>query len=66
LKSITGVFDLIILDEEQFATEKNCDNMLKNKLKGRIISMTGTPSTRSDKEDIYQVRRKTPSFRWGM
>jgi superfamily II DNA or RNA helicase len=53
LKNVTGNFDLIVLDEEQFATEKNCDNILKNKLKGRIISMTGTPSTRSDKEDLY-------------
>jgi superfamily II DNA or RNA helicase len=53
LKNITGKFDLIVLDEEQFATEKNCNNILTNKLKGRIISMTGTPSTRSDKEDLY-------------
>lgn len=57
LKKITGYFDLIILDEEQFATAKNCENIIKGKLKGRIISMTGTPSTRSDKEELYHQMR---------
>ena len=52
LKKAQGKYDLIVLDEEQFATEINCIPLIKNKLKGKKISMTGTPSTRSDKEEI--------------
>ena len=52
LKKCEGPYDLIVLDEEQFATEKNCVQFLNRKLKGRKISMTGTPSNRSDKEAI--------------
>jgi superfamily II DNA or RNA helicase len=53
LKKETGQYDLIILDEEQYATDKNCNNFFNYSLKGKIVSMTGTPSTRTDKEEIY-------------
>ena len=53
LKKINGYFDLIVLDEEQFITEKNCEPLLNKKLQGLIISMTGTPTTRADKQELY-------------
>ena len=52
LKKAQGKYDLIVLDEEQFATEINCAQLIKNKLKGKKISMTGTPSTRADKDEV--------------
>lgn len=57
LKKHTGKYDLIVLDEEQFATEANCTTILNCNLKGRIVAMTGTPSTREDKEDLYRAMR---------
>jgi superfamily II DNA or RNA helicase len=53
-KSI-GYFDIIILDEEQFATENNMQNLLNGMLKSEhIISMTGTASKHDHKKDIYK------------
>ena len=40
------------MDEEQFATEINCAQLIKNKLKGKKISMTGMPSTKADKDEV--------------
>jgi len=62
LKNHTGKYDLIVLDEEQFATEANCHQILKSALKGRIITMTGTPSTREDKNDLYRAMRMQVAY----
>lgn len=54
LKKIEGQYDLIVLDEEQFATHNNCQTLFLKKLSGRIVAMTGTPSSRKDKDELYQ------------
>lgn len=51
----TGEYDLIILDEEQKITENNSVTLLDNTLRGRILSMTGTPTKSSEKKDIYDA-----------
>ena len=53
LNKITGVYDLIVLDEEQFATENNIENLLNGSLKGRILSMTGVPTKHIEKLYLY-------------
>ena len=53
LKNIRGSYDLIILDEEQNVTENNCQNFFNNTLTGNIVSMTGTPPTSEEKQEIY-------------
>jgi hypothetical protein len=53
LDKIIGEFDLIILDEEQFITENNAVNLLSGTLKGRILSMTGTPTKHKEKIELY-------------
>ena len=64
LKKAQGKYDLIVLDEEQFATEINCAQLIKNKLKGKKISMTGTPSTRADKDEIlFKVGLRKVAYR---
>ena len=54
LKKEIGEYDLIVLDEEQFITEINAENLLNKKLKGSIISMTGTPTKHENKLKIYE------------
>lgn len=54
LNRVVGKFDLIILDEEQFATENNMETLLNGELTGRIITLTGTPTKHQDKIDIYR------------
>jgi len=53
LNKITGKFDLIVLDEEQFSTENNIENLLNKSLKGRILSMTGVPTKHKEKIYLY-------------
>lgn len=55
LHKMVGFFDMIILDEEQFATENNTVNLLNRSLDYvNIVSMTGTPTKHQDKIDIYK------------
>ena len=53
LHKVVGEYGLIILDEEQFITEKNSINLRLGNLRGRIISMTGTPTKHKEKRRIY-------------
>ena len=54
LNKLTGYADLIILDEEQFATENNLSTLLDGSLKCEtIISMTGTASKHDHKKELY-------------
>ena len=55
LHKLTGKFDMIILDEEQFMTENNAQNLLNGSLSGRIISMTGTASKHDHKKELYKA-----------
>lgn len=54
LHKITGHYDLIVLDEEQYITVKNSKNLRDGTLSGRIITMTGTPTQHFDKIQIYR------------
>ena len=54
LNKIQGEFDVIILDEEQFMTANNAENLLNGSLKGRIVSMTGTASKHDHKKELYK------------
>lgn len=55
LHNCTGDYGLIVLDEEQFMTEKNSKNLILNKLKGKlVISMTGTESRNKTKQQLYK------------
>jgi superfamily II DNA or RNA helicase len=50
-----GNYDFIILDEEQYITEKNSKNLLDNTLSSTcILSMTGTATKKKEKIDIYK------------
>ena len=52
----TGYYDLIVLDEEQFATFNNVENLLNKTLKyNNIVSMTGSPTEKQEKKDIYNI-----------
>lgn len=54
LKKMKGHFDMIILDEEQFATENNLSSMFKGDLSyDYIVSMTGTETKHEDKQELY-------------
>lgn len=55
LHKMTGNYDLIILDEEQYITPNNSRNFFKGVLSGRIITMTGTPTT--DFTKLNLIRR---------
>jgi len=55
LNKIKGHYELIILDEEQFATENNLSNIINGKLTADyIISMTGTQTKHETKKDLYK------------
>jgi superfamily II DNA or RNA helicase len=55
LHKMTGNYALIILDEEQFATENNMLPLLSGALKcGNIITLTGTASKHDHKKEIYK------------
>lgn len=53
LNKVSGHYDLIVLDEDQFITENNAENLLNGSLSGNIISMTGTPTKHEDKIALY-------------
>ena len=56
LHKISGHFDFVVLDEEQFVTDKNMLNFFNNSLTyNNIISMTGTPTKNPDKNLIYNL-----------
>lgn len=56
LDKIEGHFDMIILDEEQFATENNLSGLIGGKITyDYILSMTGTPTKHEDKIKLYQA-----------
>jgi len=60
LRNVTGYFDLIILDEDQYLTELNTTNLLnqdlnKPTLRGKVIlGMTGTDTKHESKHDLYK------------
>lgn len=55
LYKIKGHFDLIVLDEEQFATENNLIQLLTEQLNyNQILSMTGTPTKHDSKKELYK------------
>jgi len=54
LHKITGWYDIIILDEEQFITSNNAVNLLNGSLKGNILSMSGTKTEIGDKKLLLQ------------
>jgi len=54
LNRAVGEYGLIVLDEEQCATEARCATLLSGALRGRILSMTGTPTKHPEKEDLYR------------
>ena len=56
LDKIVGHKSLIILDEEQFATENNLQNLLSGDLTADcILSMTGTETKHEVKLDLYKA-----------
>ncbi len=63
LHKVEGIFDLIILDEDQHITERNSVNLFNGKLKGRIISMTGTPTKTWKKNRLYQKLKLEPLYK---
>jgi len=55
LHKVTGYYDMIILDEEQFMTENNAKTLLSRELHADcIISMTGTASKHDHKKELYR------------
>jgi len=55
LNKIKGHYEMIILDEEQFATENNLSGLLDGSLTADyIISMTGTQTKHEAKKDLYK------------
>jgi superfamily II DNA or RNA helicase len=56
LNKIKGHYEMIVLDEEQFATENNTINLVNKELTADyIISMTGTQTKHEDKKDLYKA-----------
>lgn len=55
LNKMKGHYSIIILDEEQFATENNLSTLLSGELTADyILSMTGTQTKHQDKLDLYK------------
>jgi superfamily II DNA or RNA helicase len=56
LNKVTGHYDMIILDEEQYSTINNMKNILNKDCNfSYIISMTGTETQHQDKKNIYNT-----------
>jgi len=53
LNKVRGHYSLIVLDEEQHATENRLRPLLDGTLGGRVLSMTGTPSKHFEKQLLY-------------
>lgn len=67
LNKISGHFDMIVLDEEQFATENNLEGLLMRPIAGgisynNIITMTGTPTKHKEKIDLYNQLNLKPLY----
>lgn len=55
LHKMRGHFDVIYLDEEQFATENNIEPLLSGQLTCNVLrTLTGTPSKHDHKKDLYK------------
>ena len=55
LNTIEGHYEMIILDEEQFITENNIENITNGKLTfDYIVSMTGTKTKHESKNNLYK------------
>ena len=55
LHKVFGSFDMIVLDEEQFATEHNLQSFFDGSIQcNHIVSMTGTQTKHEDKQDLYK------------
>ena len=55
LNKIVGHYEMVVLDEEQFATENNLETLLDGSLSADyIFSMTGTPTKHKEKEELYK------------
>lgn len=55
LNKVKGGYDMIILDEEQFATENNMKTLLNGELVFKsLVLMTGTESRHEEKQDLYK------------
>lgn len=55
LDKVVGHYDLIIMDEEQYATENNLENLFNGSLTAQaILTMTGTPTKHQEKLDLYR------------
>lgn len=56
LNKIEGHYEMIVLDEEQFATKNNMQTLLDGALSyDYIISMTGTRTYHEDKKELYKA-----------
>lgn len=55
LDTIEGEYDIIVLDEEQHITEANSEKLRNGSLKGRVISMSGTPTKDKDKLKLIDI-----------
>lgn len=56
LNTIKGFYECIILDEEQFVTRNNVQNLIDNSLKyDYIITLTGTKAKTFEKNEIYDL-----------
>ena len=55
LNKIKGHYEMIVLDEEQFATENNTSNLVSGELSSDYtVSMTGTKTKHETKKDLYK------------
>lgn len=64
LNKIQGYFDMIILDEEQFATENNLSTLLNGSLTcDYTISMTGTQTKHETKKELYKALKLPVLYR---
>ena len=64
LEKAEGVYSLIVLDEEQFMTEKNSKPLLSGILKGKVVlSMTGTESKTPIKRELYKALKLKELYR---
>ena len=64
LQSITGNYGLIVLDEEQFATELNLKTLLKGELTtDTLLCMTGTESKSKEKKELYDKLKLNVLYR---
>ena len=56
LNTIKGFYEMVILDEEQFVTMNNVQNLIDGSLKyGYILTLTGTKAKTLEKNEIYNL-----------